>query len=49
MVDTNGQWNDVDCNRIGYSYGSICEVGKYVKIKVIYSTERNMKKKIGKF
>ena len=25
-VWTNGRWNDVPCN--GYSYGSICELGK---------------------
>ena len=27
-LETNGLWNDISC--IGYSYGSICEVGKYV-------------------
>ena len=27
-VKTDGQWNDIPC--VGYSYGSICEVGKYV-------------------
>ena len=27
-IETSGQWNDLPCT--GYSYGSICEVGKYV-------------------
>ena len=27
-VLTSGLWNDLPCT--GYSYGSICEVGKYV-------------------
>ena len=44
-VKTDGQWNDDPC--IGSSFGSICEVGKYVnKSHLFYCTKYEKNRQI---
>ena len=45
-LEKNGQWSDIPC--IGKSYGSICEVGKYVNKSHLFYCTKYEKKNIYK-